>query len=121
MATFCQPSWRIVFHPAPTSFCLIVSAGAFSMINFRTDGSITKLSREVKGPWVEVTCEVKLTVSNSRGSILSMVSGGATVQTARGAFKLGMEQEIQAEALENAVIGAQQNLLGFLVKQIASK
>jgi hypothetical protein len=85
---------------------------------FIVDGSITKLSRgTTRGPWVEVTCEVKLTVSNSQGSLLSIVSGGATVQTARGAYRQTMDAELQAEALDNAVRGAHQNLLTFLVRQ----
>jgi hypothetical protein len=61
---------------------------------------------------------VKLTISNGRGSILSIVSGGATVQTARGSWRLGMEAGLQEEALENAVRGAKRNLLSFLVKQV---
>ena len=85
---------------------------------FIVDGSIVKLSRGIlRGEWVEVTCEVKLTVSNAQGSLLSIVSGGATVQTARGSFREGMEPELQAEALDNAVRGAHQNLLAFLVRQ----
>ena len=85
---------------------------------FLVDGSITRLTRQENGPWIEVTCEVKLTISNGRGSILSIVSGGATVQTARGSWRLGMEAGLQEEALENAVRGAKRNLLSFLVKQV---
>ncbi len=84
---------------------------------FIVDGSIVRLARTARGPWVEVTCEVKLTVSNSRGSLLSIVSAGATVQTARGSFRQGMEPALQAEALDNAVRGAHENLLTFLVRQ----
>jgi len=87
---------------------------------FLVDGSITRLTRQENGPWIEVTCEVKLTISNGRGSILSIVSGGATVQTARGSWRTGMEANLQEEALENAVRGAQRNLLSFLVKQVAT-
>jgi len=87
---------------------------------FLVDGSITRLTRQENGPWIEVTCEVKLTISNGKGSILSIVSGGATVQTARASWRVGMESGVQEEALENAVRGAQRNLLSFLVKQVAS-
>ncbi len=88
---------------------------------FIIDGSITKLTRGTHGPWVEVTCEVKITVSNSHGSLLSIVSGGATVQTARGSFRQGMEPMLQDEALDNAVRGAHQNLLSFLVRQAGTR
>jgi hypothetical protein len=84
---------------------------------FVVDGVITKLSQKLNGPWVEITCEVKITVSNGRGSLLSIVSGGATVQTARGAFRKAMEPSLQAQALDSAVHGAHQNLFGFLVRQ----
>ncbi len=87
---------------------------------FVVDGSITRLSRQENGPWIEVTCEVKLTVSNAKGSILSIVSGGATVQTSRQTWKTSMEPELQVEALENAVHGAHRNLLSFLVKKVAT-
>jgi hypothetical protein len=88
---------------------------------FIVDGSITKLTRGTHGPWVEITCEVKLTVSNSQGSLLSIVSGGATVQTARGAFHQAMEPALQIEALDNAVRGAHQNLFTFLVRQAGAR
>jgi HEAT repeat protein len=77
------------------------------------DGAITKLSREERGAMVEVTCEVKLTVSNASGSLLSIVSGGATVQGARGRGSRGME----TEALDSAVGGLQEKLAGFLARR----
>jgi hypothetical protein len=74
------------------------------------DGSITRLSRETRGRYVEVTCEVRLTVSSSSGSLLSIVSGGATVQASRGQ----QESRLQAEALDNAVRGIHPKLVAFL-------
>jgi hypothetical protein len=84
---------------------------------FILDGSITKLARETRGPWLEVTCEVKITVSNGRGSILSIVSGGATVQAERRRLARGAEPGMQVEALDNAVKGAHQNLYAFIARQ----
>jgi HEAT repeat protein len=106
---------------ATPELTLDAAAGDGKLAQFVVDGSITRLSREVNGPWVEITCEVKLTVSDARGAIRSMVSGGATVQTARGSYRKEMEPALELEALEHAVRGAHQNLLGFLVKQIAAK
>jgi hypothetical protein len=80
------------------------------------DGSITRLSRETRGPFVEITCEVRLTVSNASGSLLSIVSGGATVQASRGSFKTQIEPNLQAEALDNAVMGVHPKLIGFLAR-----
>lgn len=81
------------------------------------DGAITKLKSETRGPYVEITCEIKLSVSNASGSLLSMISGGATVQASRGSMRNGIEGTLQAEALDNAVRGVQGNLLGFLARQ----
>jgi len=89
-----------------------------SLHQFIVDGSITRLSRDTNGPWTEITCEVTITVSNSRGAILSIVSGGATVQTSRGAsLSRPVEEALQAEALDNAVRGAHENLYSFLMRQ----
>src|SRR5207247_959649 len=52
-----------------------VAVGTSGESEFIVDGSITRLSRETHGPWIEVTCEVKLTVSSGSGSLLSVVSG----------------------------------------------
>jgi hypothetical protein len=86
------------------------------MVELIVDGAITKLKSETRGPYVEVTCEVRLTVSNASGSLLSIVSGGATVQSSRGSFRQSIEGSLQAEALDNAVRGVQGNLLGFLAR-----
>jgi hypothetical protein len=85
------------------------------------DGSIHKLDRTTNGPWVEVTCEVKLTVSSAEGRMMSIVTGSATVQMPRGTFKTSMEKSMQVEAVENAVRGAHQNLYTFLTKQASVK
>jgi hypothetical protein len=85
------------------------------------DGSIHTLNRANNGPWIEVTCEVKLTVSTAEGRMMSIVSGSATVQMPRGTFKTSMEKSMQVEAVENAVRGAHQNLYTFLTKQASVK
>jgi hypothetical protein len=87
-------------------------------VSFVIDGSVTRLTRGTPhGAWIEITCEVKLTISNGGGSLLSIVTGGATVQTARGEFRPQMEPALQAEALDHAVRGARENLVAFLVRQ----
>jgi hypothetical protein len=83
------------------------------------DGAITKLSRELRGPYLEITCEVRLTVSNASGSLLSIVSGGATVQASRNT-RAG-EGALQAEALDNAIRGVHGNLVGFLSRQSGTR
>ena len=86
---------------------------------YTLDASITDLSRTNQGPWVEVACNVKLAISTRDGRILSIVTGGAKVQTPKRAFKPSMEPGLQVEALDNAVRGAFENLLSFLARQVA--
>lgn len=78
------------------------------------DGSITRMTSGARGPWIETTCEVKLTVSSSAGSLLSIVTGGATVQTPRGAWNRRIEPTAQAEALDGALEGLRANLVTLL-------
>jgi hypothetical protein len=88
---------------------------------FVIDGAITKLSRSNSGPWVEVSCEVRITISTADGRILSMVTGGATVQTPANYYRPKMDRGLHRDALENAVRGAHQNLITFLGRQLAAK
>jgi hypothetical protein len=88
---------------------------------FVIDGSITKLTHTSSGPWVEVSCEVKITISTADGRILSMVTGSATVQTPSNYYRPKMDRGLNRDALENAVRGAHQNLIAFLGRQVAAK
>ncbi len=101
---------------------MTVDAGeGASLTQFVVDGAITKISRQNDGPYVNITCEVKLTVSTADGKILSFVNGDATVQMTKSSWTPGIDSSVQLEALENAVLGIRQNLKGFLVKQLAQK
>jgi hypothetical protein len=88
---------------------------------FVIDGSITKLQRLSSGPWIEVSCEVRITISTSDGRIVSMVTGAATVQTPANYYRARMDHGLHRDALENAVRGAHQNLIAFLGRQLAAK
>jgi hypothetical protein len=101
--------------------CTLDSGVGTKLKQFTIDGTISKLTRGTSGPWMEVTAEVKLTISTAEGRMMSIVTGSATVQVPRGTFKLAMERNMQIEAVENAVRGAHQTLLGYLTRQVASK
>jgi hypothetical protein len=88
---------------------------------FVIDGAITRMSRINSGPWVEVSCEVRITISTADGRILSMVTGTATVQTPANYYRSKMDRGLHRDALENAVRGAHQNLIAFLGRQLAAK
>ncbi len=89
------------------------SAGAFMI-----DGAITEISKKTSTLFVEVTCSVKLMVGTyPEGRVVTMVTGGATVQTPKRAWRATMEKDAQLDALASAVKGANQSLVGFLAKQ----
>ncbi|MBI4510362.1 MAG: HEAT repeat domain-containing protein [Deltaproteobacteria bacterium] len=95
-------------------------AGKKKLSEFAVDGQIAELSHAISGPWVEVSCQVRLSISTPDGRMLSIVTGGATVQTPRSHFRVTMERSLQAEALENAVRGAHQNMMAFLTRYAAA-
>lgn len=89
--------------------------------HFVLDASVTSIDRTTDGVWVEVSCQVRFALSTSEGRIVSIVTGGAKVQTPRQYFRPKMEKGLQMDALDNAVRGAHQNLVAFLARQVATK
>lgn len=85
---------------------------------FNVDVSITGFSRRVRGPYVEIECEVRLSVSNQRGRMLSFLTGGATVQVPKHSFKPQYETQLRQEALENAAKSMHQDLMAYLAKEV---
>lgn len=83
---------------------------------FVIDGEITQLKRSTTGPWVELFCEVRITVSNGDGRMLSIVTGTATLQIPKGEYDAKLEGMLRLQALENAVRGAHQNLIGYMAR-----
>lgn len=84
---------------------------------FNVDVTITGFSRRTRGPWVEIVCEVRLSVSNHRGRMLSFLTGGATVQVPKRTFKRKYETQLRKEALENAAKSMHQDLMAYLAKE----
>lgn len=84
---------------------------------FQVDGSIVRMKRRTSGRYVELTCEVTLSISTPTGKIVSIVRGSATVQVPRADFRRGSETALWLQALENAVRGAHQNLRAYVVQQ----
>lgn len=85
---------------------------------FNVDVTITEFSRRTRGPWVEIECEVRLSVSNHRGRMLSFLTGGATVQVPKRTFKRKYETQLRKEALENAAKSMHQDLMAYLAKEM---
>lgn len=78
------------------------------------DLSITHLRRRRRGAIVEVSCEVRVAISDRRGKMLSFLTGTAAVQVPRRGFRRQYEVDMQKEAVENAVKSVHQDLVTFL-------
>lgn len=83
---------------------------------YAVDLSIVKLDRELSGPYVEMVCEVRVAISNERGKMISILTGGAKVQVPRKSFRRKYETQMKKEALENAVKSVHQDLITYLRK-----
>jgi hypothetical protein len=86
---------------------------------FTIDGAITSMSKTSSARYVELRCEVQISISNSKGKILSIVTGGATLQVPRASWRDAAEKNLWQQALENAVRGAHQNLVTYMTRQLA--
>jgi hypothetical protein len=87
---------------------------------FVIDGAITTMRKSTTAKYVELRCEVQFSIANKNGRILSIVTGGATMQVPKGAFKPQLEQGLWLQVLENAVRGAHQNMVAYMARQVAS-
>ncbi len=81
---------------------------------FAIDASITKMSRRVHGSYVEVECEIRLTISNEKGKLLSFLTGGATIRLLRKGFRRKYLSGMRRHALKGAVKNVHHDLLMFL-------
>jgi hypothetical protein len=85
---------------------------------FTVDVTITDFNRRVRGPYVEISCNVRLAVSNQRGRMLSFLTGGAAVQVPKRTFKKKYENQLRKEALQNAAKSVHQDLMTYLEKEM---
>jgi len=85
---------------------------------FIVDGVIKNLSLTTQPTTVEVTCAVQLVVSRQQtGGVFLLSTGEAIVQKPRHQFRPQQRAGMELEALENAVRGASDDLLGRLARQ----
>jgi hypothetical protein len=89
-------------------------ASSFGLERSSIDASITRLDRRVRGPYIEIECEIRLAISDDRGKMLSFLTGGAKVQIPKRTFRKKYLRQIQLEAIENAVKSVHQDLISHL-------
>jgi hypothetical protein len=78
------------------------------------DVSVTKLEVVQVGGYVEVVTELRLSISDDKGKMLSFLSGGAKVQVPAGKFNAKYLPNLRKEALEGAMRGMFDKLLVHL-------
>ncbi|MCA9677849.1 MAG: HEAT repeat domain-containing protein [Kofleriaceae bacterium] len=78
------------------------------------DVIITKLETRTSGSYIEVDAQLRLAISDERGKMLSFLTGGAKVQVKKASYNTAFLPDLRKEAIENAVRGMLDKLLGHL-------
>jgi hypothetical protein len=81
------------------------------------DLSVTRLEPRRAGSMLELVAELRLTISDDNGKMLSFLSGGAKVQVPSKTFDTRYLPALRKEALETAMRGMFGKLLGHLHNQ----
>lgn len=81
---------------------------------YNLDASILRMTERRRGPYVEIECQIRVTISDGRGKMLSFLTGSARVQVPHSSFDKSKRHEIQHEAIENVVSSLQDDILRYL-------
>jgi hypothetical protein len=92
-------------------------AGKDKLTGFIIDGAIVEMTKTSGVKWIEMKVEVRISISNQKGRMLSIVTGKATLSVPKSSWKDKEEKKLWLTALENAVRGANQNLIGYMTQQ----
>ncbi len=84
------------------------------------DVSIVRLETRTRGGIIEVEAQLRLTISDPRGKMLSFLSGGATMQVKRRGYNLAYLPQLRKETVANAVRGLSAKLVEHLRRTIVS-
>lgn len=84
------------------------------------DISVTKLAATTVGAQVEVEAQLRLSISDGKGKILSFVSGGAKLQVAKRLYDPKNLPQLRKDALDSAVQGLRDKLLEHLRRSTQS-
>jgi hypothetical protein len=97
------------------------AAASLGLAPYALDVSIVSMNRRATAQHVEISCQIRIAISDSRGRMMSFVTGGATVQVPRRTFRQDFLAFHQREAMESAFRSAQQNVVAFLNRELASR
>jgi hypothetical protein len=97
------------------------AAASLGLSPYALDVSIVSMERRATAQHVEISCRIRIAISDSRGRMMSFVTGGATVQIPRRTFRQDYLAFHQREAMESAFRSAQQDVVAYLTRELASR
>jgi hypothetical protein len=84
------------------------------------DISIVRLDTRTRGGVIEVEAQLRLTISDPHGKMLSFLSGGARMEVRRHGYNLAYLPQLRRETVANAVRGLSSKLVDHLRRTITS-
>lgn len=93
------------FKAAPLVTTLPAEAQRYGLDPRQLDLSVTRLEVVYGDAYVEVDAQLRLAISDTRGKMLSFLSGGAKIQIPRRTYDARYLPALRKEALENAMRG----------------
>lgn len=84
------------------------------------DISIVRLETRTRGGLIEVEAQLRLTISDPNGKMLSFLSGGARMEVKRHGYNLAYLPQLRKETVANAVRGLSAKLVEHLRRTITS-
>lgn len=86
-------------------------ARELSIPRFTVDATIERMEQRVRGNAVEISCELRVAVSDQRGKMLFFLTNGAAVRVPLVGFRAEFESPLQRDALEGAARGLNADLV----------
>lgn len=105
-------------HTAMTT--VAADAKRLSIPERHIDISVTKLTVTQVGTQIEIEAQLRLAISDDDGKMLSFLSGGAKVQVPKRTFNAKYLPGLRKEALESAMAGMFDKLVGQLRSRSSS-
>jgi len=98
----------------PTVTAIAKDAAKYNLDCRNIDVIVSNLETRASGNYIEVEASLRLAISDDRGKMLSILTGGAKVQVRKANFDTAYLPQLRREAIENAVKGVLDKLLAHL-------
>jgi hypothetical protein len=97
-----------------------VAAKKQNLDSCQIDISIVRLETRTRNGMIEVEAQLRLTISDPNGKMLSFLSGGARMEVKRHGYNLAYLPQLRKETVANAVRGLSMKLVEHLRRTITS-